>query len=348
VIVVNYTANALSWPQAHGPPLPKIAVACLGGRIRKLGRGERLTLIGIGRDGIGEVLKAGPASVRSALLVDSVSGRTPDAILHGLLDDLAALALDCWPRWYGRDEPAAEGLVQYATADPLVSAPWVRAAVKRVAAGQPPRFRKAARAFEFVQLMRAIDPSDPVLIAAVDPASAERAAPMIQVLEWCMAQGASAVAAFSTRPPSLAPYDRVLYGALEVIHVIEPAQARFITSRARPHHASAIEQRVEAALRRDPELGPLFSCNETVSINGFGSPPRVDLLWREGRVVVELDGPDHQDDPKFANDRHRDYELLIAGYLVLRITNDQVETDLQQAIEKIRTVVRFRQSMGSV
>ena len=76
--------------------------------------------------------------------------------------------------------------------------------------------------------------------------------------------------------------------------------------------------------------------------------PRVDLLWREGRVVVELDGPDHQEDFKFANDRHRDFELLVAGYLVLRITNNQVQTDLQRAIEKIRAVVRFRRSTGEV
>jgi very-short-patch-repair endonuclease len=101
----------------------------------------------------------------------------------------------------------------------------------------------------------------------------------------------------------------------------------------RAHHASAIEQTIEAALRRDSELGPLFSCNQTVAIGGLGSQPRVDLLWRDGRVVVELDGPEHQTDPKFANDRHRDYELLIAGYLVLRITNGQVETDLQSTIK---------------
>jgi very-short-patch-repair endonuclease len=93
----------------------------------------------------------------------------------------------------------------------------------------------------------------------------------------------------------------------------------------------------------------LFSCNETVSIGGgLMTPPRVDLLWREGRVVVELDGPEHQDDPNFADDRHRDYELLVAGYLVLRITNNQIETDLQRAIEKIRSVVRFRRSLENI
>jgi len=134
---------------------------------------------------------------------------------------------------------------------------------------------------------------------------------------------------------------------MEVVREIETARTRFIAARGRAHHASAIEQRLEAALRHDLELAPLFLCNETVSVAGFGSP-RVDLLWREGRVVVELDGPDHQDDPKFAHDRHRDYEFLVAGYLVLRITNDQVETDLQRAIEKIRAVVRFRRSTTNI
>jgi hypothetical protein len=196
--------------------------------------------------------------------------------------------------------------------------------------------------------MRAIDPLDPVLIAAVDPVAPARAMSMIQVLEWCAAHGASALTAFAARPPLTAPWDRVLYGALEVKRDAEPVQSRFIPARGRAHHASTLEQRVEAALQRDAELGPLFSCNETVSIRGLDSPPRVDLLWREGRVVVELDGPEHQDNPKFANDRHRDYELLLAGYLVLRITNDQVETDLQRAIEKIRAVVRFRQSTKEV
>jgi very-short-patch-repair endonuclease len=328
--------------------LLKIAVADLGTRILELGRGERLTLIGIACDGVGDTIRAAPAALRSALLLESASGRTPDAILHRLLDDLADIALDRWPRWYGWDEPAREGLVQHAMNDRLVSAPWVRAAVKRATAGRRPRFRKAAEAFEFMQLMRAIDHSAPILIAGIDPASPDRAAPTIQVLEWCAAQGASVVAAFATRPPAHAPYDRVLYGALEVVRELEPALTRFIEARARAHHASAIEQRVEAALRRDAELGPLFSCNETVCLEGLGSPPRVDLLWREGRVVVELDGPDHQCEPKFANDRHRDYELLIAGYLVLRITNDEADTDLQRSIEKIRAVVRFRQSMGHV
>jgi very-short-patch-repair endonuclease len=332
----------------HEAPLPKIAIGDLAARVCGLAHGERLTLIGIGRDDVGNAVRTSPLSIRGALLVEPLDSRTPEVILARLLDDLSDIALERWPRWYGRNEETEQGILEHATGDPLVSAPWVRAAVKRAGTGYRPRFRKVAKGIEFVQLMRAIDPLEPILIAAVDPVAPARATSMIQVLEWCAAQGASVVATFTARPPLLPPYDRVLYGALEVIRAIEPARSRFIPARGRAHHASTVEQRVEAALQRDAELGPLFSCNETVSIRGFDSPPRVDLLWREGRVVVELDGPDHQEDPKFANDRHRDYELLLAGYLVLRITNDQVETDLQRAIEKIRAVVRFRQSTKEV
>lgn len=321
-----------------------LPIESLAPRVLGLAAGERLTVIGLGRDQVGDLLRAAAPSGRSALLVETTAASGADAILDRLLDDLAELALNAWPRWFELFETGGRS----AFADVLVSAPWVRAAAKLAAAGRRPRFRRAARAFEFAQLTRAVDAVAPVLVAAVDPAAPSRATPVIQVLEWCAGQGASIVVTFTSRPPPVPPYDRVLYGALELVTPAEPAQTRFIPARSRAHHGSAIEQRVEAALQRDPELSPLFSCNETIAVGPLGLMPRVDLLWREGRVIVELDGPEHQDDPNFANDRHRDYELLVAGYLVLRITNQQVETDLQRAIEKIRAVVRFRRAIERV
>ena len=334
--------------QIYDARLPQIESTGLAARILDLRAGERLTIIGLGRDEIGDLLRAHKNTVRGALLLEPGEGRSSDQILDRVLDDLAALAFESWPDWYGREEVIGQDLLEHVRTDRLVSGPWLRAAAKQINAGRHPRFRRTAKDIEFRQLMRAVDPMQPVLIAAIDPFLIARAAPVIQALEWCAARGASVVAAFSTRPPFLAPYDRVLYGALEVVHEAKPAQERFIAPPSRAHHFSAVEQRVEAALRLDAELGALFSCNETVTVGGFGPHPRVDLLWREGRVIVELDGPDHQDDPKFANDRHRDYELLVAGYLVLRITNDQVDTDLQRAIEKIRAVVRFRRQATKV
>jgi hypothetical protein len=61
-------------------------------------------------------------------LLESTSSRTSDAILNRLLDDLADVALDRWPRRSGRNEPSEDGLFQHATADRLVSGPWFRAA----------------------------------------------------------------------------------------------------------------------------------------------------------------------------------------------------------------------------
>ena len=40
-------------------------------------------------------------------------------------------------------------------------------------------------------------------------------------------------------------------------------------------------------------------------------------------------------------DRHRDYELILSGFTVLRLTNDEIDEDLEKAIEKIRDVVTF-------
>jgi hypothetical protein len=43
------------------------------------------------------------------------------------------------------------------------------------------------------------------------------------------------------------------------------------------------------ALSADAELGPLFGFNQFVD-TVRGSRPKVDLVWTEGRLVVELDG----------------------------------------------------------
>jgi hypothetical protein len=67
------------------------------------------------------------------------------------------------------------------------------------------------------------------------------------------------------------------------------------------------------------------------------------LVWIEGRLVVELDGyPDHATRRAFIGDRHRDYELALSGYTVLRLANDEVVQDFGRAIEKIRDLVRLR------
>jgi very-short-patch-repair endonuclease len=99
------------------------------------------------------------------------------------------------------------------------------------------------------------------------------------------------------------------------------------------------------ALQAAPDLAGLFEDEVTLQLGALGPTPRVDLLWRDGKVVVELDGPEHERDPNYGADRHRDYELLVAGYLVLRLTNAEVKLDLSRSLEKVRRVVNLRRGL---
>jgi very-short-patch-repair endonuclease len=98
------------------------------------------------------------------------------------------------------------------------------------------------------------------------------------------------------------------------------------------------------ALHAAPDLAGLFEDEVTLQLGPLGLTPRVDLLWRSGKVVVEIDGPEHERDPNYGADRHRDYELLVAGYLVLRLTNAEVELDLGRSLDKVRRVVNLRRT----
>jgi very-short-patch-repair endonuclease len=167
---------------------------------------------------------------------------------------------------------------------------------------------------------------------------------------------------FKELPPNEPPFERVLYGASEACsrQPLEEARAAGGASkiaalwvgpiRGRPHPLSSEEKRLAEVLSRDEELAGLFSFNQVIE-TVQGGRPRVDMLWRIGRLVVEVDGyPDHANRVAFARDRQRDFELLLSGYAVLRLANDEVAEDLQRAVEKIRGVVRHQRSrlaMGS-
>ena len=100
---------------------------------------------------------------------------------------------------------------------------------------------------------------------------------------------------------------------------------------------------MERRLTADQELRGLFRYNQFVETLR-GSRPKVDLVWLEGRLVVELDGyPDHARRDAFASDRQRDYELIHSGYTVMRLTNEEVLQDVEKAVDKIRDIVKLRQ-----
>ena len=96
-------------------------------------------------------------------------------------------------------------------------------------------------------------------------------------------------------------------------------------------------------MAKDPVLSGLLQFNQTVT-SFRGNKYIVDLLWPEGRVVVEVDGYQfHSNRYAFSADRFRDYDLAISGYTVLRLPHDEVMDDVHLAIEKIRDVINFRE-----
>ena len=106
----------------------------------------------------------------------------------------------------------------------------------------------------------------------------------------------------------------------------------------RPHPASEVEKLVSARLGADAELRGLFECNQRLS--AFGDKHYiVDLVWRTGKLIVELDGPEHNGLLAYARDRERDYRLLVSGYATLRVLNAEVCVAVAKPRHRPRPVV---------
>ena len=98
---------------------------------------------------------------------------------------------------------------------------------------------------------------------------------------------------------------------------------------------SALEQRF-LELCRSADL-PLPEVN--VHLEGF----LVDAVWRDARLVVELDGMrDHAKPAAIERDRRRDLALRAAGFLVLRYTWQQVTAQRHLVVADLRARLHER------
>jgi very-short-patch-repair endonuclease len=309
---------------------------------------------------------------RRVLFIQLRSARSIEAYVGQVIAVLAETAVRLWPVWFtdlsfamcphdalGRQAAGAIAR-EAAIRIPGVSSTWAEAAAPLALAGRPPRVVGVPPATELAQLSLAISRLGLVFVIDVSGAvEAPNASALTYALEAIAQHSSAAVVALFAELPSLnSPFDRILYGARRVIAdanlrtaIPEPGDGESAALetwlapwRGTPHPLSEIEQRLAAMLSDDTELAGLFCfnwCVDTVR----GSRPKVDLVWTDGRLVVELDGyPDHTTRRAFVSDRHRDYELALSGYTVLRLANDEVVQDFGRAVEKIRDLVRLRQS----
>lgn len=310
---------------------------------------------------------------RRALFMPLRPAPSVEAYVEQAVTLLAETALRLWPVWFtdvsfamcgggalGRS--AADVIArEAANRAPGVRAAWAGRAARLALDGRAPRVEGVLPGVELGQLSLAIGNAGLILVvdAGIAAAGASNAAALVHALEWIAQHShATVVALFPELPPLDPPFDRILFGARRVQAEGDAApdnagpdseesvhpEAWLVPWRGAPHPLSEIEQRLAAMLGADGELAPLFRFNCVVD-TVRGSRPRVDLVWIDGRLVVELDGyPDHSTPRAFIGDRQRDYELTLSGYAVLRLANEEIVQDYERAVAKIRDLVRWRRS----
>jgi very-short-patch-repair endonuclease len=308
---------------------------------------------------------------RRALFVRLRPAPSVEACVEQAIALLAETAFRLWPVWFtdvsfamcGNDalgrQTAGTIAREAASGVPGINVAWAERAARLALDDRTPRVDGILPVVELAQLSLAISRAGLILVVDADAAAigGTSASALVHALEWiAQHSGAAVVAVFPELPALTSPFDRILCGARRVIAeadaglaVSEPEgnetvgpETWLVPWRGLPHPLSEIEQRLAAMLGADGELAALFRFNWFVD-TVRGSRPKVDLVWTDGRLVVELDGyPDHSTRRAFIGDRHRDYELMLSGYTVLRLANDEVAQDYGRAIEKIRALVRLR------
>jgi very-short-patch-repair endonuclease len=116
-----------------------------------------------------------------------------------------------------------------------------------------------------------------------------------------------------------------------------PALLALLAPDARPAWTrSEAEERLLALIGK----GQLPRPEANVRVEGY----EVDFLWREARVVVEVDGfAFHSSEKRFENDRRRDAQLAAAGLRVMRVTWRQMEVEPEAVLVRLaRTLTLAR------
>ncbi len=334
------------------------------------------------RERVVTVFASDPASVRREVVAEAGAMVSPpttvslhwraapplDKELEQIVAAMAEAAKELWPRWYssvgerfGRERwPNAEVELRLDDArkvTPSVSAAWFRKAWVACQTGVLPVVRPASASEQLRQLSLALDPNGPLVLLLVsdDDAPPTRIHALARAAEWLASQASVAVilvvpeAWRGKAELDVVGYDAITWESSEFSEqdelplplvgpriLVEPTVGV-------PHPASRAEQRLFDSLQQDQSLGRLFCFNRRV-IAFQGQPYRVDLLCSEHRIVVEIDGNEHRSPRKYREDRDRDYRLLLAGYLTLRLTNEDVFGDIALVMEKLRNVVGLRKS----
>lgn len=160
---------------------------------------------------------------------------------------------------------------------------------------------------------------------------------------WLVGNALPLIDRFPSITLALPDFVQSLAGHAQSQRDATPPEVDFPPVAGRPHPGSAAEQRLEEHLSRcEWAAGRVWNQLHTGQM--LEPPIRVDLTWPRYRCAVEIDGPDHRGSLKYADDRRRDNTLVLAGFAVLRFTNDEVADDTAQVaatIERLLTARRY-------
>lgn len=292
-----------------------------------------------------------------------------DEMIEGLVRRFAEAALVVWPDWYGSPglfgdaaEKAWQSLLDDAATQTasrtrrFVQRGWLALAVAACRKGNFPLLPEFGLTVQLRQLALALATEQLALVVAVPPVEAPgegQLRTLGRVLEWVGRIAQARVLAILPRgwadqaeqagiPSDYRLVDEAVPGTIEGVRGDEavPVVCPII---GKPHPASPGEQKLAAWLQRDPFLQGLFEFNVRVPTRA-GNAFLVDLVWRAGKVIVEIDGYGfHSSRAAFASDRRRDAELVLSDFLVLRLPHDEVVSDVDLALDRIRDFVRYRQ-----
>ncbi|MFG1348841.1 endonuclease domain-containing protein [Xanthobacter autotrophicus] len=288
------------------------------------------------------------------------------ALIESLLDRLAQTLSGLWPAWFpgaaDYDQASAIALaVIHGAADGQaaqlgVSTAWLRRAAGLAMAGLPPRTPELPEGGEIRNLCMAIAAASGAhrLVIVLDPQGEEADfAPWIEGLcRWIVnhADVSVWVAKPAARWRTLALFRSI--GSEQPIAdagrdsapdagIADDNQPFFGGIMGRPNPNSLAEVALWRSLcQADWARGCSFNRIAPVAL-----APKVDILWEQEKLVVEIDGDDHRAKTKYAQDRERDFALLQAGFLVLRLTNEQVLSDLQLSLAKVKAILALRRDI---
>jgi len=231
---------------------------------------------------------------------------------------------------------------------------WRLRAADYARLGRPPLPRGYTVQQQYAQLSALLDAKGVLLLAAYAAAVTEAGLEvMTRAAAWLGAHSRRPV--LLLLPRAVEQQAAVLRMGYQAAYVSSPEiQAEAATARGpqeykiaiwpllgNPHPRSPGEQALAAAFVQDAELHGLFQFNASV-ITRQGSRYIVDLLWQVGGLIIEVDGySTHAGRVAFALDRQRDYELMLSGYRVLRLTHDEVMQDVRHVLSKVHAAVQY-------